>query len=167
MTRSYGQVFSISLFGFLAVYNQIIQAQKCPFCKLGFHSTGEELGVSDSDLTFITNEKDQTLRSRFETLIKDTRLFDCLVGYFYASGFLSIYGPLKNAEQIRVLIGISTNRRTFDVMEGREHGVRTNLSCDFLTPRLKRNWKEKSRKSSKAPKIIRTSRKGLKGSSSG
>ncbi len=76
------------------------------------------MGVSDSDLTFITNEKDQTLRSRFETLIKDTRLFDCLVGYFYASGFLSIYGPLKNAEQIRVLIGISTNRRTFDVMEG-------------------------------------------------
>ncbi len=93
MTRSYGQVFSISLLVFLAVYNQIIQSAKCPFCKLGFHSTGKELGVSDSDLTFITNEKDQTLRSRFETLIKDTRLFDCLVGYFYASGFLSILWP--------------------------------------------------------------------------
>lgn len=35
---------------------------------------------------------------------------------FSASGFLNIYTPLKTAERIRVLIGISTNRQTFDLM---------------------------------------------------
>ena len=42
----------------------------------------------NSDLTFITNEKNQTLLDRFRVLIKDTRFFDVLVGYFYTSGFL-------------------------------------------------------------------------------
>lgn len=40
-----------------------------------------------TDLTFITNEKGENLVDRFVTLIKDTRYFDCLVGYFYTSGF--------------------------------------------------------------------------------
>ena len=35
----------------------------------------------NSDLTFITNEAGQTFRDRFEILIKDSRFFDCLVGY--------------------------------------------------------------------------------------
>ena len=30
----------------------------------------------NSDLTFITNEKNQTLLDRFRVLIKDTRFFD-------------------------------------------------------------------------------------------
>jgi len=33
----------------------------------------------DSDLTFITNEKNQTLLDRFRVLIKDTRFFDVSV----------------------------------------------------------------------------------------
>lgn len=40
----------------------------------------------NSDLTFITNEKNQTLLDRFRVLIKDTLFFDVLVGYFYTSG---------------------------------------------------------------------------------
>ena len=39
------------------------------------------------DLTFITNEEQQNLRDRFEVLIKDTKFFDCLVGYFFTRGF--------------------------------------------------------------------------------
>jgi len=42
------------------------------------------------DLTFITNEKGNKLSDRFNTLINNTRLFDCLVGYFYKSGFHQI-----------------------------------------------------------------------------
>lgn len=45
----------------------------------------------NSYLTFITNEKGQNVKERFEVLIKDTKFFDCLVGYFYASGFHAIY----------------------------------------------------------------------------
>ncbi len=41
----------------------------------------------NSDLTFITNEENKNLLERFRVLIKDTYLFDCLVGYFYTSEF--------------------------------------------------------------------------------
>ena len=71
----------------------------------------------NTDLTFITNEKDQSLKDRFEILIKDTRFFDCLVGYFYASGFHALYKSLENTEKIRILIGISTNKQTYDLMQ--------------------------------------------------
>lgn len=70
-----------------------------------------------SDLTFITNEENQTLKERFEVLIKDTSLFDCLVGYFYSSGFHAIYHSLENTEKIRILIGISTSKQTFALLE--------------------------------------------------
>ena len=61
------------------------------------------------DLTFITNEKNQSLANRFRTLIKDTQFFDVLVGYFYTSGFYEIYKSLKKTEKIRILVGINTN----------------------------------------------------------
>ena len=52
------------------------------------------------DITFITNEEGKTLKNRFSTLVKDTQFFDCLVGYFYASGFYAIYKSLENTEKI-------------------------------------------------------------------
>jgi len=65
----------------------------------------------NSDLTFITNEENRNLSERFKVLIKDTRLFDVLVGYFYTSGFYAIYKSLENTEKIRILIGINTNKK--------------------------------------------------------
>ncbi len=73
--------------------------------------------MTTSDLTFITNEKDKTLLDRFKVLIKDTRFFDVLVGYFYTSGFYAIYKSLENTEKIRILIGISTNKQTVDLIK--------------------------------------------------
>jgi superfamily II DNA or RNA helicase/HKD family nuclease len=67
-----------------------------------------------SDITFITNEANQTLRDRFNVLIKDTTDFDVLVGYFYTSGFYSVYKSLEKTEKIRILIGIGTNKYTVD-----------------------------------------------------
>lgn len=72
--------------------------------------------MNNTDLTFITNEKQKNLKSRFQALIKDTRFFDCLVGYFYTSGFHAIYRSLEKSEKIRILIGISTSRQTYDLM---------------------------------------------------
>ena len=40
-----------------------------------------------SDLTFITNEQNQTLKDRFQVLIQDARFFDVLVGYFLQSDY--------------------------------------------------------------------------------
>lgn len=70
-----------------------------------------------NDLTFITNEPGNKLVQRFSTLIKNTQFFDCLVGYFYTSGFHSLYKSLEGTEKIRVLIGISTDRKTFDLIQ--------------------------------------------------
>jgi len=41
-----------------------------------------------TDLTFITNDPGKSLSDRFGVLLgEDTRFFDCLVGYFFISGF--------------------------------------------------------------------------------
>jgi superfamily II DNA/RNA helicase len=71
-----------------------------------------------SDLTFITNEPGGVLRDRFGVLLKDdTRLFDCLVGYFFISGFHKLYPSLANTEKIRILIGIKTDHTTFELIQ--------------------------------------------------
>lgn len=71
-----------------------------------------------NNLSFITNEGEANLINRFATFIKDTRYFDCLVGYFYASGFHGLYKSLENTEKIRILIGIiSTDKSTFDIIQ--------------------------------------------------
>ncbi|MFA4880830.1 MAG: helicase-related protein [Candidatus Doudnabacteria bacterium] len=70
----------------------------------------------NTDLTFITNENDQNLLKRFRVLIKDTEFFDVLVGYFYTSGFYALYKSLEKTKKIRILIGISTNKRTVELI---------------------------------------------------
>lgn len=70
-----------------------------------------------TDLTFITNEPSRNLLERFKILIKDTSFFDCLVGYFYTSGFHALYRSLEKTEKIRILIGISTNRQAFELLD--------------------------------------------------
>jgi superfamily II DNA or RNA helicase len=71
----------------------------------------------NNDLTFITNEGDKNLKNRFDSLIKDSRFFDVLVGYFYTSGFYAVYQSLEKTEKIRILIGISTNKQTYDLLK--------------------------------------------------
>ncbi len=70
-----------------------------------------------TDRTFITNEEGNTLQERFRVLLKDTRFFDVLVGYFYTSGFYTLYQSLENTEKIRILIGINTNKQTSDLIQ--------------------------------------------------
>jgi len=82
-----------------------------------------------TDITFITNEENQTLKNRFNVLIKDVHFFDVLVGYFYTSGFSVIYKSLENTEKIRILIGISTNRQTYDLITNSQKAEQ--LEIDF------------------------------------
>src|SRR3990167_10475915 len=66
-----------------------------------------------NDLTFITNEAGASLLERFNSLLKeDTRYFDCLVGYFFISGFYRLYPSLEKTEKIRILIGLKTDKKT-------------------------------------------------------
>ena len=80
-----------------------------------------------TDLTFITNEEEKSLLNRFATLIKDTRFFDCLVGYFYTSGFHSLYKSLEKTEKIRILIGISTNKEIFGIIQESKKEIQQTL----------------------------------------
>jgi hypothetical protein len=71
-----------------------------------------------SDLTFITNESGKSLRDRFGVLLgDDTRLFDCLVGYFFISGFHKFHPALTKTEKIRILIGIKTDGATYELIQ--------------------------------------------------
>jgi superfamily II DNA or RNA helicase len=71
-----------------------------------------------SDLTFITNESGKSLRDRFGVLLgDDTRLFDCLAGYFFISGFHKLHPALTNTEKIRILIGIKTDGATCELIQ--------------------------------------------------
>ncbi|MBI5649965.1 MAG: helicase [Chloroflexi bacterium] len=71
-----------------------------------------------SDLTFLTNEPGKTLRERFADLLRaDTRQFDCLVGYFFISGFYKLYPSLENVAKIRILVGLQTDRSVHDLIQ--------------------------------------------------
>ena len=71
-----------------------------------------------TDLTFITNEPGKNLRDRFGVLLgDDTRLFDCLVGYFFISGFHKLHPALTKTEKIRILIGIKTDGATYELIQ--------------------------------------------------
>jgi len=83
--------------------------------------------MASTDRTFITNEGESSLRDRFRVLIKDTRFFDALVGYFYTSGFYTIYESLENTERIRILIGIGTSRQSIDLIRQSQSPVQQSL----------------------------------------
>jgi hypothetical protein len=71
-----------------------------------------------ADLTFITNEDNRSLSDRFGILLgKDTQRFDCLVGYFFISGFYRLYPSLENVKKIRILVGLQTDRTTYDLIQ--------------------------------------------------
>ena len=70
--------------------------------------------------SFITNEGENTLLNEFNLLLKATDFFDCLVGYFYVSGFHKIQKSLENTKQIRILVGMGIDSQTFQLIENSE-----------------------------------------------
>ncbi len=88
------------------------------------------------DLTFLTNETGKKLKDRLDVLLKDnTKLFDCLVGYFYVTGFFKICDSLTKTEKIRILVGISTNKQTYDLLQTAKQSE-FNLSSHSETKKL-------------------------------
>lgn len=72
-------------------------------------------GLTSSDLTFITNENGRSLADRFAVLLgPNTQQLDCLVGYFFLSGFRRLAGALESTEQIRILVGLGVDRPVYD-----------------------------------------------------
>jgi superfamily II DNA or RNA helicase len=59
---------------------------------------------------FLTNHGDNTLSRRLEKILPLTRDFDCLVGYFFISGFFRLYPALESVKKIRILIGLKNEQ---------------------------------------------------------
>ena len=70
-----------------------------------------------NDLTFFTNESNATLLDRFKSTLKDVQYFDVLVGYFRTSGFHLLQEAFADIEQIRILVGLSVDRKAFEIIE--------------------------------------------------
>src|SRR5216684_3397864 len=82
-----------------------------------------------TDLTFVTNEPGNNLRDRFSALLTtDTRFFDCLVGYFYISGFHKIYPALENVDKVRILVGLQTDRTSYELWQQARRNGEIRLS---------------------------------------
>lgn len=92
------------------------------------------------DCTFITNEDvNKTLSSRLDDCLKRTDYFDVLVGYFFTSGFYTMYKSLENVKKIRILIGISTDYKTFSLMEESKNTdlrIPTDKTKDLFSKRV-------------------------------
>ncbi len=87
-----------------------------------------------SDLTFLTNEAGKTLRDRFGALLTDdTRFFDTLVGYFYISGFYKLYPALEKVENIRILVGLKTDQKAYDLIQRAKEQAELNLQSHAAT----------------------------------
>lgn len=87
-----------------------------------------------TDLTFLTNEAGKTLRDRFGALLTDdTRFFDCLVGYFYISGFYKLYPALEKVEKIRILIGLKTDRAAYELLQRAKEQAELKLQSHAST----------------------------------
>ncbi|PMP86266.1 MAG: helicase, partial [Thermodesulfobium narugense] len=50
-------------------------------------------------------------------MVKDAEFFDCLVGFFYTSGFYNLYEAFENTKRIRILVGIGTDKITHDFIQ--------------------------------------------------
>ncbi|MDD2716797.1 MAG: helicase-related protein [Candidatus Wallbacteria bacterium] len=107
-----------------------------------------------NDRTFITNENGKSLLDRFEILIKDTRFFDVLVGYFFTSGFHALYKSLETTEKIRILIGIDTDYQTSSLIR-QVNNEQVNLQFSHAETKLKfaNSLSEEMEKSEDQPEI--------------
>lgn len=105
--------------------------------------------LDQTDLTFFTNEKGNSLLDRFRSTLKDTQLFDVLVGYFRSSGFYHLYESLEPIEKIRILVGLSIDKDSYDIMLYHEElGMIDFESHQRTKKQFKENLKEEIESSS-------------------
>lgn len=72
---------------------------------------------------FLTNQGENTLRKRLETILPSTRDFDCLVGYFFISGFFRLYPVLESVKSIRILIGLKNEQVVHGLLQIAQHST--------------------------------------------
>jgi superfamily II DNA or RNA helicase/HKD family nuclease len=81
-----------------------------------------------NDLTFFTNEPNQTLLERFKTTLKYVQYFDILVGYFRTSGFDLLSQSLEPIDKIRILVGLNVDSKSYTLILNQKQQL-----IDFLS----------------------------------
>lgn len=85
----------------------------------------------NGDLTFFTNQGEDTLKDRFvRVLNSNTKYFDVLVGYFRTSGFHELYKNIEEVEKTRILVGLNVDRATFEYIEEANNIIRNIVSSE-------------------------------------
>lgn len=74
------------------------------------------MNSNKTDLTFFTNDANQTLLNRFKATLADTHLFDILVGYFHASGFYQLHDSIEHIEKTRILVGLGIDNEVYHAL---------------------------------------------------
>ena len=87
----------------------------------------------NTDLTFFTNDKNQTLLDRFKATLADTRLFDILVGYFHASGFYQLYDSIEPLEKTRILVGLGIDNEVYRALYPEERQMKLDFESHANT----------------------------------
>lgn len=82
----------------------------------------------DNDLTFFTNDENNSLLDRFKTTLKDAKFLDILVGYFRSSGFHLLYDDLADVDRIRILIGLNADNETIKLVKKTQEQMALEMS---------------------------------------
>lgn len=82
----------------------------------------------NNDLTFFTNDEEDSLLDRFKTTFKDVKSLDILVGYFRTSGFHLLYEDLEDVDKIRVLIGLNADNKTIKLVKKTQKQMALEMS---------------------------------------
>ncbi len=83
-----------------------------------------------NDLTFFTNEENNTLHDRFNKILNNNvQFFDVLVGYFRSSGFYKMYESMENIEKTRILVGLNLDKKSVEMI----HTAYNEMQVDFTS----------------------------------
>jgi len=77
--------------------------------------------VPVSPKKFLTNQGENTLSRCLATILPETQDFDCLVGYFFISGFFRLYPALEFVKKIRILIGLKNEQVVYGLLQIAHH----------------------------------------------
>jgi hypothetical protein len=73
--------------------------------------------MTNTDLSVFTNKDEVSLADRLRVVLKNSSFFDVLVGYFRITGFYLLYQHMTDIQEIRILIGLGTDKDTVKVVD--------------------------------------------------
>ena len=93
------------------------------------------MSTQKTDLTFFTNDRNETLLDRFKATLADTLQFDVLVGYFRASGFYQLCDSLEPIGKTRILVGLGIDGESYRAVDA----FRAQAVLDFESHKNTKN----------------------------